>query len=104
MELDKFVGSVISILITTSAFAQVAVGSKMSPPVACDPGEKQIILVNKSSTITWAPGTKVGWKTDLGETGKFKIAATSSVPPGATLPVPIMNHNPAKCKAKIKLP
>ncbi len=77
---------------------------KKQPPTpsACDPGKNQIVLVNKSTTVVWAPGTKIKWKTTHGETGVFSV--TSTIASGASVAIPITQPSPAKCKAMIRLP
>ena len=78
-------------------------GKKAPPtPTACDPGKKQIVIVNKSTSVVWAPGTKVKWKTSHGEQGVALVSST--IKPGKALTVGITKPAPKKCKAKVRLP
>jgi hypothetical protein len=95
-------------LVLLSMTLSVGIGMAKPPktlskaPSACDPGKSHIVLVNKSTSVVWAAGTMVSWKTSHGEVGKMKLS--SAVLPGKSLKVGITKPSPKACKAKIRLP
>jgi len=69
---------------------------------ACRVGTYDFKVLNLTASINFDSGSKIQWKTKLGESGTYGVGAT--IPVGGNVKIPVKKKDPGGCKAKVFLP